>query len=75
MKRLEIAVKPSAKVSSLEEQADGTWIARVAAPPVDGKANAALIALVAKHFGLRKSQVTIRMGESSRRKLVELALE
>ncbi len=75
MKRLEISVKPNAKASSLEEQPDGTWIARIAAPPVDGKANAALIELVARHFSLRKNQVSIKIGQGSRRKLVDLDLD
>ena len=47
---------------SVSELDDGSWLARVKAPPVDGKANAAVIALVAKHFGLRKAQVHIKSG-------------
>jgi uncharacterized protein YggU (UPF0235/DUF167 family) len=47
-------------------------LARVKARPVDGKANAALIALVAAHFGLRKAQVSIRSGASGRMKLVQI---
>jgi uncharacterized protein YggU (UPF0235/DUF167 family) len=42
----------------------------LAAPPVEGKANEALVALVAETFGVRKSQVSIRRGASSRVKLV-----
>lgn len=71
-RRLEVRVKPNAKVASLEEQPDGTWIARVKAPPVEGKANEALIALVAEHFGVRKAQVSIRLGASSRLKQMEV---
>jgi len=65
-------VKPNAKVAGLEEQPDGTWIARVKAPPVEGKANEALIALVADHFGVRKAQVMIRVGASGRLKQLEI---
>lgn len=65
-------MKPNAKVAGLEEQPDGTWIARVKAPPVEGKANEALIALVAEHFGVRKAQVTIRIGASGRLKQLEI---
>ena len=72
MRTLKIKVKPGSRDESLTEQADGTWLARVKAPPVDGKANSALIALVAAHFGLRKAQVTIRSGASGRMKLVQL---
>jgi uncharacterized protein len=71
-RRLEVRVKPNAKVAGLEEQPDGTWIARVKAPPVEGKANEALIALVADHFGVRKAQVMIRIGASGRLKQLEI---
>lgn len=71
-RRLEVRVKPNAKVAALEEQPDGTWVAKVKAPPVEGRANEALIALVADHFGVRKAQVTIRVGASGRLKHLEI---
>lgn len=71
--RLEVRVKPNSREETLEEQDDGSWLARIKAPPVDGKANAALIALVADRFGVRKSQVSIRSGASGRLKLVEVS--
>ena len=72
MRILKVKVKPGARAEDITQLEDGTWLAAVKAPPVDGKANAALIALVAKHFGLRKAQVSIRSGASGRMKLVEL---
>lgn len=72
MRTLKIKVRPGSRDESLIEQADGTWIARVKAQPVDGKANAALIALIAAHFGVRKAQVRIRSGAGARMKLVQL---
>ena len=72
MRTLKVKVKPGSREEALVEQADGTWLARVKAPPVDGKANAALIGLVAARFGVRKSQVTIKSGASGRMKLVQL---
>jgi uncharacterized protein (TIGR00251 family) len=71
-RRLEVRMKPNSKVAGLEEQPDGTWTPRVKAPPVEGKANEALIALVADHFGVRKAQVTIRVGASGRLKQLEI---
>lgn len=71
-RRIEVRVKPNAKTASLEEQPDGTWIAKVKAAPVEGKANEALIALVAEHFGVRKAQVSIRVGASGRLKQLEI---
>jgi uncharacterized protein (TIGR00251 family) len=46
---------------------------RVAAPPVDGAANAALIAFFSKSLGVRKSDVTIASGEGSRLKILRIS--
>jgi hypothetical protein len=70
--RLQIKAKPGSRVSALEAQPDGTWVARLKAPPVDGKANAELVALVAARFGCRKSDVSIRSGAAGRMKWVEI---
>jgi len=69
---LQVKVKPRARVSELTQVADGTWIARLKAPPVDGKANEELIGLVADRFGCRKAAVTIKAGASGRMKLVKV---
>jgi len=45
---------------------------RIAAPPVEGAANAALIAFLAKALGVRKADVAIRSGEASRLKIVRV---
>ena len=58
--------------SSLVRESDGTWTARVKSPPVDGRANAELIALVAGHFRCPKSAVSIKSGASGRSKLVSV---
>lgn len=70
--KLQVKVKPNARTSSLEQAADGTWTASLKSPPVDGKANAELIALVASHFGCRKAAVRIQSGASGRIKLVAI---
>ncbi len=69
---LQIKVKPRAKASSLEQTKDGTWVARLRAPPVDGKANEELVALVAEHFHCRTTAVLIKAGASGRTKLVQV---
>jgi len=69
---LQIRVKPNARTSVLQALDDGTWLAHLRAAPVDGKANAELIALVARHFGCRKAQVSIKTGTASRLKLVSV---
>jgi uncharacterized protein (TIGR00251 family) len=72
MKTLRVKVKPNARAPGLEQSSDGTWVARVKSPPVDGKANAELVTLIARHFGVRKAQVSIRRGASARLKLVQI---
>ena len=72
MKTLRVKVKPNARVAMLEKMSDGTWLARVKALPVDGKANEELVALIARQFNRRKSQVSVRTGSSGRVKLVNI---
>jgi uncharacterized protein len=69
---IQVKVKPKSRVSRLEQAEGGTWLAQVKAPPVDGKANKELIALVAAHFHCSKSAVSIRSGASGRMKLVRI---
>ena len=69
---LQVKVKVRANTSSLEQVSDGSWVAKLKSPPVDGKANAELIALVAQHFKCRKAAVVIKAGVSGRTKLVKV---
>jgi uncharacterized protein (TIGR00251 family) len=75
MRTVKVKVKPGAREEGLTQLADGSWLASVKAPPVDGKANAALIALIAAKFGVRKAQVSIRSGAGGRMKLVRIEEE
>jgi uncharacterized protein YggU (UPF0235/DUF167 family) len=72
LKIIQVKVKPNARTSALRRLADGSWFASVRAPPVDGKANAALIALVARHFGIPQSQVSLKTGAGSRLKRIQI---
>lgn len=69
---LQVKVKPRSRESSLTRATDGSWVARVKAPPVDGKANAELVTLIAKHFGCRKADVAIEAGAMGRMKRVSV---
>jgi uncharacterized protein (TIGR00251 family) len=68
---LQVKVKPNARASALDEVA-GVWQARLKSPPVEGRANAELVALIAARFGCPKAAVTIKSGRSSRLKLVRI---
>ena len=69
---IQVKVKPNARASNLEELEDGTWVAQLKSPPVDGKANEELVALVAKRFGVRKADVAIKSGASGRVKILSI---
>jgi uncharacterized protein (TIGR00251 family) len=72
-KVIQVKVKPYSRASLLEQKEDGTWLAQIKSPPVDGKANEELVGLVAKHFKCRRSDVSIKSGGSSRIKLIQLS--
>ena len=70
---LQVKVKPNAREDRFAPGADGVWLASLKAQPVDGKANEALIALVADYFKLRKQQVHIKSGAGARIKRLLIA--
>ena len=73
--RLTVRVTPRARQRRLEQAADGTWRALVPEPPEDGRANAAVLALLAEHFDVPKRALRIVRGHSGRQKLIELNTE
>jgi len=76
--RLALRLTPRASRNSVDgvaEDAEGRPVLRLrlVAPPVEGAANKALIAFLAKTLSLRKADITIRSGETSRVKILHLA--
>ncbi len=67
-----VKVKPNARRSALTRADDGSWLASLVSPPVNGKANDELVALVARHFACRRADVAIRSGATSRVKRIEI---
>lgn len=70
--RLQVKVKPNARATSLEQLDDGCWYAQLKSPPVDGKANVELCALIAERFGVAKAKVVVKGGGAGRMKWVEI---
>lgn len=66
-----IKVKPWAKVEGVTQILGGLQVA-VKEPAQDGKANKRAVELLAKHFGVPKSSVTIKSGQTGRHKIVEI---
>jgi uncharacterized protein (TIGR00251 family) len=69
---LSLHIQPGAKKTEIAGLHGEALKIRLAAPPVDGKANAALIAFLAKTCGVPKSAVEVVSGETSRTKRVRL---
>lgn len=70
---LELLVQPRASRTRAVGEHDGRLKLQLAAPPVDGEANEALIEFLARALGVRKADVTIQRGETGRRKTVRVA--
>ena len=76
-KRLTLAIRVQPKCPRTEwagQLADGTWKVRLAAVPEQGKANAELIAFLARELDVPRAAVKIVSGETSRLKQVRIAL-
>ncbi len=71
-RKLLLRVKPNAKEEKLVETGPGEYQAWVKAAPVDGKANEALIRLLADRLNVPKSSVKILSGKNSRVKRVQI---
>ncbi|MDE1948621.1 MAG: DUF167 domain-containing protein [Burkholderiales bacterium] len=71
---LAIAVTPNAKRTGADGLHDGALRVRLAAPPVDGKANDKLVDWLADELGLPRRALRLAQGASARRKLVEIDL-
>jgi uncharacterized protein len=73
MARVELTVSPGASRSELVGRYGPGWRARIAAPPERGRANRALVELVAELAGVPRDRVRVVAGAGSRRKVVEVA--
>lgn len=70
---IQLRAQPGARRSALELTAEGALKAAVTAPPEDGKANAAVIALLAEAWRLPKSSFDVVRGATARDKTVGVA--
>lgn len=73
--RVRVTPKASSNRIKAERQVDGTLLIRVyvTTAPEDGKANAAVIALLAKELGVAKSSFTITHGLTDRNKIIHIS--
>ena len=69
---IRLRVQPRASRERLEGVRDGYVRLRLTAPPVDGAANAACIAFLARIFDISRAQIRIQAGEKRREKLLHI---
>jgi uncharacterized protein (TIGR00251 family) len=67
-----VTVRPNAATSGLVQISPAEYKASVKALPEKGKANKAVIELLADHFGVARSAVTILHGQSKKKKLIRI---
>ena len=70
--RIWVTAKPQSKRQELKRISDGEYVVSIHAPAREGKANRAVIELLAEHFSVPRLSIKIIRGESSKRKLVEI---
>jgi uncharacterized protein len=71
-RRIYVTVKPNAKRADITPISDTEFRVAVPAPAQDGKANEAVVEILAGYFRVPKSTITILRGHSARKKLIEL---
>lgn len=68
--KIHVKVKPNSKTEEVSQEGDNFEV-KVKEPPREGRANQAIIKLLAQHFGVPQSQVRILSGFKSRSKVIE----
>lgn len=70
--RINIKVHARSKRESITQQPDGSYKVEVKAPPVDGAANEAICELIADYFHVHKRDVSVVMGSTNNKKVIEI---
>ena len=70
--KISITVKTNSKRPGIERMSDGSYRVSVNAPPIEGKANEAVIDALADCFSVRKSAVRIVKGLRGKKKVIEV---
>jgi len=70
--KISVKVKPNARQEKIERINESHFLIRVKEKPQEGKANKAVIKVLAEYFGVPQSQVVLLKGQSSREKIFEI---
>lgn len=72
--RIYVKVIPRSSLNKVEKLGEGDYKVKLTAPPVDGKANDMLVKVLAEHFGVSKSSISIAGGKTTHTKIVDVLL-
>jgi hypothetical protein len=71
--KIQVKVKPRSKTEDVTREMDGdVYVVRVKEPPVEGRANRAVLKLLAKHLGVPESRLSIMSGLTSKNKVIKV---
>lgn len=71
--RISVHAKPGAREEKIEKISDTEFVVSVKEPPVDGRANRAIVEALASYFRIPKNLVSIVVGHTSRNKIIDIA--
>ncbi|MCX7984275.1 MAG: DUF167 domain-containing protein [Bacteroidetes bacterium] len=72
--KIAVHVKPNARFNSVDKISENEYIVKVIAQPRGGRANRELIKILSDFLGIPQSTISIRSGQTSKRKIVEILL-
>ena len=70
--KIDVRVKPNSRMEEVTQEGVSTFTVRTKEPPIEGRANRAVVRLLAKHLGIRESQLRIVKGLKSKTKVIEI---
>ena len=70
--RVSVKVQPRSSKEAVVENPDGTLKVYLRQAPCGGEANRSMIKILAGHYGVRKTDISIITGETNRKKIVEI---
>ncbi|MCM8762774.1 MAG: DUF167 domain-containing protein [Candidatus Omnitrophica bacterium] len=72
--RISVKVRPNAKQQRVEQIAQNSFLVWVKEKPVEGKANQAVVRILAQYFGIPQSSVNLLKGQNSKQKLFDILI-
>ncbi len=70
--KISVTVKTNSRKESIKKEEDGSFLVKVNAPPIDGKANKKTVELLSKYFSIPKSKIKLVIGHKSKKKIFQV---